>query len=72
MTNDVGNFIVASVLHALHGMQYTALHWLKTVFQMRHRTLQDNIRGVVEKPVLIHATEVFHGRGIKSVHRHIV
>ena len=65
--HDVGHLVVAPVVHTLHGVQYAALHRLQSVATVWHGTLQDNIRGVVQEPVLVHARQVVHGRCVEAV-----
>ena len=72
MAHDIGHFVVPSIVHALHRVQYTALNRLQTVGDIRHGAFQDNIRGVVEEPVLVHATKVMHRRSIEAVGGFIV
>ena len=72
VAHDVGHLVVASVVHALHRVQDAALHRLQAVLDVGHGTLQNDIRGVVEEPVLIHAAQMVHGSRIKTVHGLIV
>ena len=72
MAHDVGHLVVAAVVHALHRVEDAALHGFQTVVDFRHGTLENHIRGVVEKPVLVHPAEVVHGGGIEAVHRTVV
>ena len=72
LAHDVGHLVVAAVIHALHCVQDAALHGLQTVLDARHRTLQDDVRRIVEKPVLVHARQMVHSRGIEAVGRLIV
>ncbi len=55
---DVGHLVVASVVHALHGVEYASLHRLETVRYVRYGTLEYHVRGVVQEPLLIHAGEL--------------
>jgi hypothetical protein len=43
MTHDVRHLVVSSVIHALHGVQYSTLNGFETIAYMRHGTLQDYI-----------------------------
>ena len=52
---DAGHLVVAAVFHALHDMEYASLDRLQSVFDMGNGALQDNVGGIVEKPVLVHA-----------------
>ena len=72
VAHDVSHLVVASVVHTLHRVQYTALHRLQTILDTWHRTFKNNVRSIVEKPVLIHATKMVNGRGIKPVYRLVV
>ena len=60
LADDVGDLVVAAVVHALHGVQDAALHGLQTVLDMGHGTLQDHVGGIVEEPVLVHARKLAH------------
>ena len=55
VTHDVGHLVEASVVQFVHRMQDTALHRLQAILDSGNGTFQDNIRGIVEKPVLEHA-----------------
>ena len=68
MSHNVGHLVVASVVHALHGVKNASLHGFQSVLYMGNGTFQDYIRGIVEEPVLIHAAQMVHGRSIKPVH----
>ena len=72
MAHDVRHLVVATVVHTLHGMEYASLHRLQAILYMWHRTVKDDIRGIVQEPVLVHAAEVMHHRGIKTVDRAVV
>ena len=72
VAHDVGHLVVASVIHALHGVQDASLHGLQSVLDMGHGTLQDHVGGIVEKPILVHAAQMVHGSCIKTVHGLIV
>ena len=67
VSHDVGHLVVASVVHALHRVKDTALHRFQSILDLRHSALKDDIGGIVQKPVLVHAAEMMHGRGIKAV-----
>ena len=67
MAHDVGHFVVAAVVHALHRVQDAALYGLQTVLNVGDGAFQNDIRGVVEKPVLVHAAEVVNGGSIEAV-----
>ena len=67
LAHDAGHFVVASVFHALHDMQYAALHGFQSVFDVGNGTLQNDVGGIVEKPVLIHARELKLDVGLVAV-----
>ena len=54
LANDICNLIEASVINILHCVHNTPLNRLKTVSDMRNCTLQNNVRGIIQEPVLIH------------------
>ena len=72
MSYDVGHLVVASVIHALHGVQNAALHRLQTVLDVGNGTFQNDIRCIVQKPVLIHAAQMMYCSSIETVYRLIV
>ena len=72
VAHDVGHLVVSPVVHALHRVQYSALHGFQSVLDMRHGTFENHIRGVVQKPVLIHAAQMVYHRGVEPVHGLIV
>ena len=57
LTYDVGHLVVATIVNHLHSVQDTALHRLQSIVHVRHGTLQYNIRGVIQEPVLIHTRQ---------------
>ena len=59
--HDVRHLVVASVVQTLHGVEDASLNGLQSVVDVGDGTFQDNVGGIVQKPVLIHAGElVFH------------
>ena len=44
----------------------------QTVAQVGHGTLEDHVGGVIQEPVLVHATEVVYGCRVEAVYRFIV
>ena len=72
MTYDVGHLIISAVVHALHGVQNAALNGLQSVLDMWHGTLQNNIGGIVQEPVLIHAAQMVYGGSVETVYGLIV
>ena len=60
LTHDICHLVVATILNTLHSVQDTALHGFQTILQMGHGTLEDNIRGIVQEPVLIHTRKTAH------------
>ena len=48
------------------------MHGFQTVAQVRHGTFEDYVRGVIQEPVLVHATEVVYGCRVEAVHGFIV
>ena len=67
MADDVSHLVVSSVVHSLHGVEDAPLHGLQSVLDMRHGTLQDYIRGVIQEPVLVHSAEMVHGGSVEAV-----
>ena len=46
--HNVGHFVIAAIVHPVHGVQDAALHRLQSVHHMRHSSLQNHIRGVLQ------------------------
>ena len=70
LTHDICHLIVATILDTLHGVKDTTLHRFETISQVGHSTLQDNIRGIVQEPVLVHTREAAHAilcRGQRTI-----
>ena len=57
LAHDVGHLVVSPVFHAAHGMQDAALHGFQSVGHMGHSTLQDDVGGVIQEPVLVHPAQ---------------
>ena len=72
MAHNVCNLIVTPVIKPLHGVQDTPLDRLQPVVDMRHRTFQNDIRGIIQKPVLVHACQLVLHIAVGSRSRSIV
>ena len=70
--HHVCHFIVAAIVHPLHGVKDAALHRFQAILDIRHGTLENDITGIVEKPVLVHAREVVYSRCVKPVGRFVI
>ncbi len=55
--DHIGHFIEAAIVHLFKRMHDPALHGFETVFNARYSPLQDYIRGIVEKPVLVQSVK---------------
>ena len=60
LAHHVGHLIISSVVDPPHGVQDAPLHWLQPVVDVRHGPLQDHVRGIIQKPALIHARQMAH------------
>ena len=58
LSDDVGDLGVVAVVHLVHRMQHAALDRLQAVHDVRDRTLQDDVGGIVQEPVLEHARQL--------------
>ena len=56
--HDIGHLVVVSVVSLFHGVHDAPLHRLEAVLDVWHGTLENDIGGIVEKPVLVHATQL--------------
>ena len=62
MSHNVCNLVVSSVVQPLHGVQDASLYGFQSIVDVRNRTFQYHIRGIVQKPVLVHAAQLMlHG-----------
>ena len=69
VSHDVRHLVVASIVEAAHRVQDASLHRFQSIVDVGNGTLQDYVRGIVEKPMLVHARQVIghlrialHGR----------
>ena len=56
--DDIGDLVVASVVELAHRVQDAPLHRLQSIVDVGHGTLQNHIRSIVQKPVLVHARQL--------------
>ncbi len=57
VAHDVGDFYKTPVIKGLHRMHDAALNRLEAIIYVRHGTLQNHIRRIVEKPATIHPAQ---------------
>ena len=57
VTDDVGDLVEASIVFLLQRMQDATLNGFQTIIDMRDCPLENDIAGIVEKPVGIHSLE---------------
>ena len=55
LSDDVRHLGVASVIHPVHRVEHAPLHRFESVNDVRHSPLQNDIRGIVQKPVSEHS-----------------
>ena len=55
VADDVGDFVEASVVHPLHGVQDTSLDGFESIVDVRNGAFQNDIGGIVHEVVGIHA-----------------
>ena len=55
VSHHVGHLVVAAIVEQFHRVQNAALHGFEAVAKVWHGTLKYDVRGIVKKPVLIHA-----------------
>ena len=58
VAHDVGHLVVTPVFHAPHGVQDAPLHGLQSVHDVGYGAFQYHVRGIVQKPVLVHAAQL--------------
>jgi hypothetical protein len=49
--------MVAPIVHFIQGVQDASLDGLEPVFDRRYRPLQNNVAGVIEEIILVHALQ---------------
>ena len=57
ITHNSRHLIITTILSLAHRVENTPLHGFQTILNMGHSTLQDNIRGIVQKPILVHTRQ---------------
>ena len=64
--HHVSDLVHTPVFHSAHSVQDAPLHRFQTVFNVWHSTVENNVRGIVEKPLFEHARQlVLHTIGIQ-------
>ena len=58
MAHDVGHLDVTAVIKPFHRVQHTALDGFQSILEMRDGTLQNNIRRIIQEPVLVHSRQL--------------
>ena len=72
VSHDIRHLVIAPVVHAFHRVEDTSLYGFQTVAQVGDGTFEDHVGGVIQEPVLVHATEVVNGCSVEAVHGFIV
>ena len=60
LTHNISNLVEATILNTLHSVENTTLNRLQAILQMGNGTLKDNIRGIVQEPILVHTRKATH------------
>src|SRR5690554_5071444 len=55
MPDDVGHFVVPAIVEILHRMHDSSVNRLQPIDHCRYRSLKNYVRGVIQKPVFVHA-----------------
>ena len=58
VAHNVGHLVETAVVQLLHRMKNAPLHRLQSILNVRHRTFKDDIRGIIEKPILEHSRQM--------------
>ncbi len=72
VAHNGSHLVVATIVGAAHGVQHAALHRLQAVVDVRNGTVEVHIRGVVEKPHLVHARQMAFGLLVLQVGAFVV
>jgi hypothetical protein len=59
VADDVGDLVVAAVLELVHGVEDAALDGLEAVVDVGDGALEDDVGGVVQKPVAVEIVDGF-------------
>ena len=62
MPDDIGDFVESAIILLIQGMQDPALDRLQSIFELRNRSLPDDIRGVLEEIVIHEILERIFGK----------
>ena len=57
VSHNVSNLDAATIVHSAHRVQNAPLNGFQTIVDVGHRTLQNNIRSVVQEPIAIESCE---------------
>ena len=68
MADDISDLVETAVVFFLERMKNASLNGLESVINMRDSTFKNDVAGIVEKPVSIHALEGL--LGLRCVFRH--
>jgi hypothetical protein len=55
LADDVGNLVETAVVHFTHGMEDAPLHGFQPVFGVRYGAVKNNVRGIFQEPIFVHA-----------------
>ena len=72
MSHDVGHLVVAPVVHTLHGVQDAALYRFETVIDVGHGPFENHVRGIIQKPILIHSAQVVRDAVVRTCFRLVI
>ena len=60
VAHDVCHLVETAILQLVHGVQDSALHGFQAVVNIRERSIQDDVGGVVEIPLAVHRLRENH------------
>ena len=72
VSHDIGNLVVASIVHSLHRVENTSLHRLQTILDMRYGALKDYVGSIIQEPVLIHARKMVNYGCVKTINGTVI
>ena len=73
IADNISHLVKSSVVQFFQRMEYASLHRLKTIANVRHGTLEDDVRSIVEIPILVHSRQMcilISGHNVAGVRRH--
>lgn len=63
VADDIGHLVVAAVFEFIHGVEDATLDGFEPVIDVRNSAFEDNVGGVVQKPIAVEIVDGFDLNG---------